>query len=116
MKNILKGVVELVPPKDFDYKKLEEETEMAKRRQEDRKIEDVDNALALLSNIYNKKIGEYFELRGIPNFKSKVDLTLRDSEVEIYVKAVINSAVEQKLQLEKKGGDPVVIRSTKGRQ
>jgi hypothetical protein len=32
MKNILKGVVELVPPKDFDYKKLEEETEMAKRR------------------------------------------------------------------------------------
>lgn len=57
MKAILKEAEELVPPKDFDYKKLEEETELAKRREENRKIEDVDTALALLSNIHNKKKG-----------------------------------------------------------
>lgn len=90
MKGILKDVVELVPPKDFDYKKYEEETELSKRKEERRKIDDVDLALGLLSNIHNKKKGEKFEIRSISSFKQIVDAALRDSEVEVYIKAILN--------------------------
>ena len=38
MKEILSDTLELVPPKDFDYTKLEEENEAAKRRDEEKKI------------------------------------------------------------------------------
>ena len=38
MKQILQDTVKLEPPKDFDYNKLEEENEAAKRREEERKI------------------------------------------------------------------------------
>lgn len=37
--NIVSDVIELVPPNDFDYSKLEEETEAAKKRLEDKKID-----------------------------------------------------------------------------
>ena len=35
-----------------------------------------------------------YELRSLDNFKMKVDTNLRDSEVEVFVKAVMNSVVE----------------------
>ncbi len=38
MKEILGDTLLLVPPNDFDYNKLEEENEAAKKREEDKKI------------------------------------------------------------------------------
>jgi hypothetical protein len=38
MKNILSDTVLLVPPKDFDYDKLQEQTEALKKKEEERKL------------------------------------------------------------------------------
>jgi hypothetical protein len=71
----------------------------------------------MLADIGFKKkdaIKEY-ELRSLDNFKMKVDPNLRESECEIFVKAVMNSVVEENLEQDKSGKNPIVIQST-GRQ
>lgn len=93
---IVSDVVELIPPNDFDYSKLEEETEAAKKRLEDKKIEEIDKALKLLADVHNIKDIK-FGLRSINSFKIKLDPALKDSEVEVYVKAVINEVVEKRI-------------------
>lgn len=116
IKSILAETVELNPPKDYDYNKIEEETEAAKKRQEDKKIDEIDNALKLLTNVLNRKdLSEKLNLRSIASFKMKLDPAIRDSEVEVYVKAIMNQVVEEKLELEKNSGQPIIVQST-GRQ
>jgi hypothetical protein len=116
MKQLLDDTILLVPPKDFDYDKHEEENEAAKRRDEEKKIEDVDKALHLLTKIYQtKKEALDLELRSLDSFTMKVDPNLREAEVEVFVKAVINNVVEQRLEQEKSGKTPIVVQSP-GRQ
>jgi hypothetical protein len=38
MKDILSDTILLLPPKDFDYDKLQEETEAMKKKEEERKL------------------------------------------------------------------------------
>ena len=116
MKSILKDTDKLVPPKDFDYDKLDEENQAAKEREEELKIQEIDAALELLTYIYQtKKDHLKLELRSLNSFKMKVDANLRDAEVEVYVKAVVNDVVHQKLEQEKSSKNPVVVQSP-GRQ
>ena len=57
MKFILKDVKELLPAKDFDYEKVEEEYQAIKQREDDQKIKDISDSLALLANLqFNRSI------------------------------------------------------------
>ena len=66
----------------------------------------------MLSKLAKTKEGEGdLELRSLDSFKMKVDPKLRDSEVEVFVKAVMNKVIEERLELEKSSKDPIVIKT-----
>jgi hypothetical protein len=47
----------------------------------------------------------------LDKFKERLDPNLRDSEVEVYIKAIMNKTVEDLIEGQKNSKDPVIIHS-----
>lgn len=95
MKDILSGTIQLVPPEDFDPEKFEQETNAVKKQMEEKKNLEIDAALKLLMEIYLASDSKSFkmDLRSLTKFKKQIVPLYKESDVEIFVKAVMNEPI-----------------------
>lgn len=72
---LMKETILLEPPEDFDPKKFDEESNAAKKQLEEKKNEEIDLALKLLTDIYslqNPKDWKGKELKSLTRFKREI--------------------------------------------
>ena len=107
LREIFKDCKMLQPPKDFDPDQYDKENQLARRQQEEKKIQEVDYALDLLSRIQGRS--QDIALRSLPKFKMELTNKLRESEVDIYLKVALTQPVEERLEKEKNQNSPLTI-------
>lgn len=117
LKNVLKDCYLLTPPEDFDPNKFDEENNVAKKQQEEKKNLEVDSALRLITEIHHMANTKDFksETRSITRFKKEIQSSLKDSEVEIYIKVVTNTPTDDAIEKDKNSKNPIVV-STSSKQ
>lgn len=117
LKNVLKDCCILSPPDDFDPNKFDEENNVAKKQQEEKKNLEVDSALRLITEIHHMANTKDFksETRSITRFKKEIQSSLKDSEVEIYIKVVTNTPTDDAIEKDKNSKNPIVV-STSSKQ
>jgi hypothetical protein len=82
LKELLKDTIQLVAPEDFDPNKFDEENNAAIKQLEEKKNNEVDMALKILTEItltQNPKELKGFELRSLTRFKKEINSNLKDS-------------------------------------
>lgn len=80
MKQLLVDIIQLDPPTDFDPNKYDLENQIVKRQQEAKKIEEIIQALELLTEIYTKKDAKP-ELRSLARFKAELPQYMKESQI-----------------------------------
>lgn len=108
---ILSEVVELVPPKDFNPNKFDEDNEVAKRKEEERKIEEIEESLKVLT-ASNMADALKTHPESLTKFRMSLHPSLKEGEVDIYVKATLTKPVEDLLESDKNSNSPVVVATT----
>lgn len=80
MQRLLGDCALLVPPENFDPNKFDEENNAAKRQIEEKKNEEIENALRLLMEVHQLADPKSFKLetRSLTRFKKEVQPALRE--------------------------------------
>ena len=102
----------LVPPDDFDANKFDMENNALKKQVEEKKNGEIDLGLKLLAEIqlaHNIKDWKNVEIRSLQRFKKEISQGLKESEVDIYIKAVLSKPTEEKIESDKNSKSPITI-------